>query len=683
MASTQPPKRKPLWNPKTAAVVFLLTSLFLTYLFSVPVPFLDYLELANYDLMMYLRGPQEPPDDIVIIAIDQLSINEFDRLGLSWPWPRAIHGELVKVVNAAGARQIVFDVVFSPASADPAQDLAFAEAVQASSIPVVMAATIEQVRDSRFDLETEIHPIEPLLEAGAEEAFALINPDRDGVLRHGRLTVDGIPSLSLRAYQNLRGELDLERLPVAKYEGDDPQILINYVGGARAVPTVSYYQALDYENSLPTGTFEGKTVLVGRSLELGDLSGPTNQIDTFNTPFNVAREVRMAGVEVHANLLDSLLRERFLSRVPVPLMLLIGVLLGLLVTVFVVSLPRIRSKILAAVALLLGFAALTWILFATAGVWHYSIQPIFLGLLVLAFNTVYQYRKAERERLHIRRALKGYVSTQVMEQVLNDPAKLDLGGSLVEATVLFSDIAGFSKLSEKITPKDLSALLNDYFTKIGDAIMHFEGMINKYIGDAVMAVWGAPLANPRHAVLACRAALAMKRIVDQMPGVNCRIGLNTGVMVAGNLGHAERMEYTVIGDAVNLASRLEGANKVFGTTIMISETTEQLTDGLFLVRQLDRIRVIGKQEAVKVYELVAGVDEEIPEETLEMMRSFEAILESYDTRQWAEAARRIEEHLRRFPDDLVVRRTYKPRCEGFLELPPPDDWDGVYSLLAK
>ena len=214
--------------------------------------------------------------------------------------------------------------------------------------------------------------------------------------------------------------------------------------------------------------------------------------------------------------------------------------------------------------------------------------------------------------------------------------------------------------------------------------MSRKGMINKYIGDAVMAIWGVPLPNPDHAVLACAAALDMQHRIEKMPRLDSRIGLNTGEMVAGNLGHRERMEYTVIGDAVNLASRLEGANKPFGTPIMISDSTEELVRGHFVTRQLDAIRVMGKKQPVKVYELMAEVDSElVTAELKSMLESYAEFLECYTSRDWERACKLADRHAVNFAKDTVITKIYQPRCRLFLKEPPEPDWDGVFDLKSK
>ena len=303
-------------------------------------------------------------------------------------------------------------------------------------------------------------------------------------------------------------------------------------------------------------------------------------------------------------------------------------------------------------------------------------------LMVFGINTLHHYRASELERMHVRRALMGYVSSQVLEEVLSDPDKLELGGKEVTATVLFSDIAGFSTISEGVNPPELAHLLNNYFTRMGDAVMGNQGMINKYIGDSIMAIWGAPLANADHAVLACRSALEMKKLVKQLHPLKTRIGINTGSMVAGNLGHQDRMEYTVIGDAVNLASRLEGVNKVFGTVVLISESTESRVRDSFALRPVDLIRVVGKERPVRILKCWRSSQTREADPAQAMIESFSKVLGFYQEGQWPAAASSALKHLEQFPDDSVAH-IYLERCQRFTQAPPADDWDGVLTLESK
>lgn len=642
-------------------------------------PFLTALELKSYDFMATtIRGPLEPPKDIVMVAIDDASLQQFaTNFGFQFPWPRGVHAKLIELLNQAGARVIAFDLVFDLKS-KPEEDQALAKAIRASHVPVVLAATFDIVKDPRFTQVTPLVPLDDLVQAGAKVGWVILKLDSDSILRHTGVSVGGEPTLAVEAFEQIGGKLDTSKIPIVGMEGDDPQILINYVGSSRSIRTVSYYQALDYHTALPRGIFSGKVVFVGRSLAVQDIASGTTQSDMFSTPF----DPQMPGAEIHANVLNSLLRGTYISQSSPLETWIILVVPAILVSLIVLGSYSFRAKILVVLGLIVWWQVMASLLFVYWRHWVYTVQPLVATLTVFGLNTLYQYWATEKERAHIRRALKGLVSVQVMNEILKNPNKLELGGVQVEATVLFSDIAGFSKISEKITPKELATLLNDYFTRMGNEIMKRDGMINKYIGDAIMAIWGAPLPNDKHAMLACQSALAMKWIIDGMAPMRARIGINTGPMVAGYLGHAERMEYTVIGDAVNLASRLEGANKGYGTTILISESTETLVRDNMLLREVDCIRVMGKQRPVHVYEVIGELGDPEVEKMRGLVESFNAIIDSYWKRDWDYSCRLVLKHLDRFPNDSVAE-TYLKRCQHFLEAPPAPDWDGVYALETK
>ncbi|GAB4111889.1 MAG: adenylate/guanylate cyclase domain-containing protein [Acidobacteriota bacterium] len=665
------------------SVVILTGTVIGVTLFSKYFPYLENLELKNYDFMLaVLRGPLPPPDNLVVVAIDDDSIKKFLSQGFPFPWPRSFHADLIRVLAREGARAIVFDVVFEGQSPDPQEDEELAQAIREVEVPVIIANYIEVIDDPRFSMVQKGEVLETLVEAGGLVGFATLNPDRDGVIRSGRLFVGGEPTLVTRTLEALGTEPVYETLPISSYEGEDPEILVNYVGGSRTIPTVSYEQVLSEERALPAGFFRNKIVFVGYSLAVSDLSQGGGR-DHYPSPFDqLSGTATMPGVETHANLLDTILRGRYIRRLgfwPSWIMILAP---ALLISVLVVRVESFVWKIFGSLGFSVFFLFLGIWFFVWAQTWVFMIQPLVIMVSAFGLNLLYQYRLTERERAQIRRALSGYVSKQVMGEIMKNPDQLELGGVQVEATVLFSDIAGFSKLSERITPRELATLLNDYFTKMGDIIMELEGMINKYIGDAIMAIWNAPLPSPRHAHLACKAALRMKKAVDAMAPLKMRIGINTGPMVAGNLGHRERMEYTVIGDSVNLASRLEGANKAFGTAVMISESTQALVQNDFLMRRLDRIRVVGKQQPIAVYEVLADRSEPVSPELEDLVVSHNGILEAYDTRDWERALELIDIHLSRFPDDTVAQ-TYQKRCRHFLEAPPPAEWDGVFALEVK
>jgi adenylate cyclase len=666
-----------------AAGIILIGTLAAVGALSKYTPYLENLELKNYDFMLaVLRGPLDTPDEIVIVAIDEITRSIFaEDFGFSFPWPRGVHADLIRVLNEAGARAVVFDVLFEGAS-QPEEDRLLAEAILESEIPVVIAAALEVVDDPRFSLVRLLVPEASFTEVGASVGYATLNPDRDGVLRQGRLFVGGEPTLSTQALGVLDLEPDYSRIPFSDWEGDDPEILVNYVGAGRTVPTVSYYQALGYDELLPPDVFRDRIVFVGYSLAVTDLSR-AGAPDHYASPWDGFSGIAgMPGVEIHANVLHTLLTGNYLRRAGMTVTWTLVIGLGLLISFLILFSESFALKILASASVIITFLAVVAILFVKANYWLYAVQPTVIMISIFGLNILYQYRLTERERAHIRRALSGYVSRQVMGEILKHPDQLELGGVQVDATVLFSDIAGFSRMSEGIAPRQLAALLNEYFTRMGDIIMDRDGMINKYIGDAVMAIWNAPLPHPEHARLACQAALEMRRAVDTMAPLRMRVGINTGSMVAGNLGHRERMEYTVIGDSVNLASRLEGANKAFGTCILISETTEALIRDDFLLRRVDRVRVVGKDLPVALFEVLAEKGDGESSEAERLLGLFQPIIELYDSRDWAGAVERARRLLDVFPRDGVAE-TYLARCLRFQETPPPSDWDGVYALEVK
>ncbi len=665
-----------------AALIFLVFSFGLIGGISLYTPYLETLELKGYDFMVAnLRGPLPSPEDIVIVAIDEISLAEFEDYS-TWPWPRGVHGQLIRSLGEAGVQAIIFDIIFAGESY-PEEDDEMAAAIRESRVPVILAATEEQVVDPRFGTMTkQLLPLDTFIEAGGHVGYATMHPDLDQVLRQTRLTVNRNPSLSLQGYYAVGGSvLDPEQLPISRYQGEDPEVLINFLGGNRHIYTVSYYQAIDHQVFLPPEILKDKIVLVGRAMAVEDLSERRMEKDAFPTPFSLAGSAMLPGTEVHANALSTLLREEFIQKAS-PLQTWVSlVVLAALVSGIILGVPSFRLKIALSVVVMIGYLFAVSLVFVYQSYWLYTAQPMFIMLSVFGLNTLYQYRQTEKERAHIRKALTGYVSKQVMHHVMQQSDSLKLGGIQTNATVLFSDIAGYSKISENMTPHELFATLNDYFKKIGDVIMEQEGMINKYIGDAVMAVWNTPVGHPDHGALACQAALEMKKIVDEMPDIQARIGINTGLLAAGNLGHTERMEYAVIGDTVNLASRLEGANKPFGTDIMISESTEESICGKFLLRPLDRIRVMGRENPVQVFELLAGIDEPV-DDLHELVQSFGKVVEAYEAREWDEAHNRAQQHLERFPEDKVAK-IYMERCSEFAAAPPSSDWDGVYALKSK
>jgi adenylate cyclase len=331
-------------------------------------------------------------------------------------------------------------------------------------------------------------------------------------------------------------------------------------------------------------------------------------------------------------------------------------------------------------------------LFRSWGVYLGITGPVFALVLAVLGREVIAYVVSDREKKFIRKAFSTYVSDDVVKEIIADPSRLKLGGIKRHMSALFTDIRGFTSVSERLDPEDLVSLLNRYLTAMSDVILRERGTIDKYEGDAIIAFFGAPLDLEDHAVRACMSAAAIKRTEKELNKIileeglssvplMTRIGINTGSMVAGNMGTENKMNYTIIGNAVNLAARLEGVNKQYGTWILAAESTVREAGNRFLTRRLDRVRVVGIKEPVRIYELVETMDAAEDREK-ELIGRFEMALDRFEERNWAGAADDFRNLAGLFPEDNPAR-FYLSRCKDFLKNPPGVDWDGVFNLAVK
>jgi len=304
---------------------------------------------------------------------------------------------------------------------------------------------------------------------------------------------------------------------------------------------------------------------------------------------------------------------------------------------------------------------------------------------------VWRFIQTQREKALYRGMFSQYVQKEVVDELIKHPENLKLGGERRRMSVLFTDVAGFSTISERLSPEDLVHLLNEYLSAMSRKIVEHGGIIDKYEGDLIMAEFGAPIWASDHAARSCRAGLQMQQLLTELRlkwqsegriPLYSRVGINTGDMLVGNMGSDTVFDYTVMGDAVNLASRLEGANKAYGTTIMIGQGTWEEVKGSFVTRPLDLLRVKGKNEPVAVYELLAESRGEVSEAKLQALELFSTGLAHYQSRRFAEALALFEQALAADSKD-EPSRTYIGRCRFFIAEPPGEDWDGVWTLTEK
>ena len=303
----------------------------------------------------------------------------------------------------------------------------------------------------------------------------------------------------------------------------------------------------------------------------------------------------------------------------------------------------------------------------------------------------YYYLSEKKSRKKVIGAFEKYVSKEVVKEILDDPEKLKLGGERRTITIFFSDIRGFTTISEKLSPEELVKLLNEYLTEMTNIILTHNGVVDKYMGDAIMAFWNAPLDQPKHAELTCSTALEMEKKLKQLqkewnargvPPLEIGVGINTGPAVVGNMGSYERFDYTAMGDTVNLGSRLEGLNKQYGTRIIISETTKSAVEKKpFLVRKLDKVMVKGKKEPITIYEL-SSKKEDALDWYYKVIEHFEKGLEEYFKQQWDKALHEFNSVLKIRPED-GPSKAFIERCEYFKHHAPEKDWDGVWVMKTK
>ena len=541
--------------------------------------------------------------------------------------------------------------------------------------------------------------IKRISEAAAGAGYFNFKPDEDGAIRWLPLVArykdrEGrdylFPPLSfemLRKYLNqpirffIRENYGVERAEIGNIKipvNENGEMLINYRGGPQTFPTYSIADIL--EGRVRPESLKDKIVLVGPTA--------TGIFDIRITPVaNV-----FPGVEIHANIIDNILHQRFLQKpgwmlwVEVFLIAGIGFLLSW-------NLPHLRPGFGAPLAFVVGvgYILVNNYLFRLFGLWVNLVYPLLGSLMVYVGVTVYNIVAVEKKRKFIQGAFGQYVAPEVITQIIENPDRyLRLGGDKKNLTALFSDIQNFTTISEKMAPEELVESLNDFLTEMTDVIMEHEGTVDKYVGDAVVAFFGAPIDYEDHARKACLAALEMQEKAQQIrrrwaeigrPELAILIGLNTGPMVVGNFGSSRKMNYSIIGDAVNLASRLEGANKEYGTRIIAAASTVEGIRDAVEVRELDVIRVMGKTEPVSIYEVMCKIGA-LSEGEMRLLEIYNRGYDHYRNRRWEQAGIAFQAALRVAPKD-GPSRVYLKRCQQFSSVSPEPSWDGVYSMTEK
>lgn len=428
---------------------------------------------------------------------------------------------------------------------------------------------------------------------------------------------------------------------------------------------------------------------------LGGLSGAicflgntnTGSTDLGVTPFVTG----YPNLGTHASVVNMLLQRDFVYDTSPWWSWLIGVAGAVALTFFLMGRKPVISLSAGGVVSLAAIGIFALVFIGTG--LYIPVVPM-AALMVLSFfgTTFFQFLNTEKEKGFLRSAFSRYLSNDVIQQIIANPDQLRLGGQQKVMTAVFTDIKGFSTISEKMTPEELVFLLNQYLTGMSDIILDLQGTIDKYEGDAIIAFFGAPIDLEDHASRAALAAVRMKRLEDQLnmrfldekiapSPLLTRIGINTGPMVVGNMGTNRKMDYTMIGDAVNLAARLEGVNKLYGTWILISEDTKNLVDNVIITRKLDRVRVVGKSVPIRLYQAIEEKGH-LPEGYQPLLDAYDLALEHFEERRWVEARKGFDVCLKLFPNDGPSQR-YRKLAADYEKTPPPESWDGVFKMDSK
>ena len=626
-------------------------------------------DLALFDLYTVASAPGRSALPITVIGVDEPS---FAALKQAWPWPRAWHGQLLDRLKEAGAAVVAFDVVFAEPSADARQDEAFAAAIHRFG-PVVLAADLVYTETPAARQWLRVEPLPAFVAAGASAGIASVDLDPDSALRR-------IPT-----YRDAFWKVIIERFRTSHPEMADapaatPDLRINYRGGPRTYTYIPYYQMLDPDRHLPSNWREflkDNIVLIGRNSHSG-LDIGMAQADLFATPFLRSRRELTPGVEIQATLVDNLISGDPRRELPALWSHLATLLSALFAHFAMRRWQPLRSGLVAAG----GVAALGgggYLLFTAQLLWLPVASAVLAVLLIYLAQGGVAYWFERRQRQQIKNAFSLYVSPEVVEEVIANPERLRLGGERREVTVMFTDLAGFTSISEMMSPESVATLLNRHLTDMTEIIHRERGTVDKFIGDAVMAFWGAPLADPEQSVHATRAALAMQESMARLrweilaeggPALHMRIGLHRGECIVGNMGSEQRFDYSAIGDTVNLASRLEGANKPYGTGILLSQTVADAVADVIPVRPVDIVRVKGKTQGVAIF---------TPCDSTELRQHTAALVDAYRSGNLAAANTACDALEACAPDD-PLGATYRQRLLKLAATGLPAGWDGIADL---
>lgn len=611
---------------------------------------------------------------------------------------RTFFARLIEQLSRDGARVIGIDVIMSePYPGD--EDMQLARSARRFGSVIFPSKFEESTRKIQWEgktieLKEEIFtgPVNIIAESG-DVGYMNLPHDSDGFIR--RFTPVRLYREQLRASFDLKIaahylEAKWKYIPYEVLRLGDRSIpldrhdsaYINFAGPAGTFKRISFHQVLN--SQFPTGFFNAKIVLVGATF--------LDSHDFFPTPYmerERGKRYPLSGVEIRANIINTILQKRFLISTSPLLNCLIIFLSGVVMTFLTLKLSPLKGAFIVSFNVLAYLSISMWLF--SKDILLVTISPVMTSGGVFLAQVVIRYFMEEKEKRQIRNLFQKYVSPDVVDTLIQDPVKVKLGGEEKVLSVLFSDLIGFTSYSEHFDPHEMVTILSEYFGEMTEQVFANQGTLVEYVGDELMAIFGAPLEQADHAERACNASLAMQerlRLLRQAwsekgrPALRARIGINSGPMLVGNLGSPYRFSYGVLGDHVNLASRLEGLNNFYSTEILIGENTAQLVKGSFLLREVDWVRVKGREQPVSIYELVALSGASLQEERVRAISCYAEGLKTYRQQRWEESLGYFEKALSFYTAD-GPSSVMAHRCRVYRERPPEGEWDGVFQQLTK
>lgn len=683
-------------------------------------------ELSIRDYLFEIRGPLSVENSpIVLVAISESADSEIPE---KWPWPTSVHAKLVHNLNQAGARAILFDVLFSQGdSFNPQNDTLFAQAI-AKYGNVVLAGDVEKSVVSGKESYNPIFPLPILREANPNPmGFVSTFPYLDGFVRtynvgrkyqgtdyfmlglEGIRIFEGIDNADIDKFDS-NSQSDYFKFGKHNIKWDNLNtFIINYYGPEALFPTISYEEVIDdaeyttvFEEELgdvnafidpdighlQAGTFKDKIVIVGATM-------PTLQ-DFHATPF-ASQDLPRPGFEIHAHAIQTILDGNYISKQGAWAKFLVMFLFSFLIAFINRSFGTGWSFGVSAVSMI-GYYGISILLFLNAQIFIHVSSAIIAIFLSQVGTVGYEFFNEQKEKRRIKGMFASYVSPTLVEQMIDSGEEPKLGGEDSYITAFFSDIVSFSTFSEELEPKQLVTLINEYLTAMTEIINEQGGTLDKFIGDAIVAFYGAPLAIPDHALRACVSSQLMEKQLaelrekwkkDNWPEIvwkmQHRMGMNTGDMVTGNMGSERRFNYTMMGDNVNLAARCESGAKQYNVFTMITEATKleaEKNGDDCLFRLLDTIVVKGRSKPVTMFE-IANLRADASQQMFDCIGLYEQGMGYYFNQDWNKAinyfeqALPLEAHLKN-PSQIFIER-----CRLMKENPPAEDWNGVFVMTSK